>query len=126
MFMAGAIDTVIESTRTREAFDAAPSPSWYVEFESSGHLVFSDLCVIGDGNATLIDLAEVAGLEAFLTDDLRRLATDGCEEPNRPVEEVWPGIHQATTGFYRWIFGIDQEPLGLDASAVDGVTAEAK
>jgi dienelactone hydrolase len=126
LFMAGAIDTSIESTRTREAFDAAPSPSWYVEFESSGHLVFSDLCVVGDGNATLIDLAEVAGLEAFLTDGLRRLATDGCNEPNRPVEEVWPGIHQATTGFYRWIFGIDPEPLGLDASAVDGVTTEEK
>ena len=60
-------------------------------------------------------------------DGLRRLATDGCEPPNAPVQTVWPAINQASTGFFRWAFGIDAEPIGLDASAVTpGVTVESK
>lgn len=122
LFMAGAIDTIVDPARTRAAFDAAPSPSWYLEFADSGHLAFSDLCAVGDSDATLIDLAEAAGLGEFLDDGIRRLGTDGCEPPNRPVEEIWPAVHQATTGFFRWVFGIDPEPLGLEEFSVDGIT----
>jgi hypothetical protein len=43
------------------------------------------------------------------------------------VQEVWPGIDQAATGFYRWVFGIDAEPVGLDESVVTtGVTITSK
>ena len=126
VFMAGAIDTIISPERTRAAFDLAPSPSWYLEFADSGHLAFSDLCSVGDGDATLIDLADAAGLSDFLDDGLRRLGTDGCEPPNRPTPEVWPGIHQASVGFYRWLFGDDLEPQGLDASAISGVVTDEK
>jgi predicted dienelactone hydrolase len=126
MFMAGSGDTVVEPARTRAAFDSAPAPSWYLEFADSGHLAFSDLCAVGDGDATLIGLAEAAGLGEFLDDGIRRLGTDGCEDPNRPVTEVWPGVHQATTGFFRWVFGIDDEPIGVLAPAVEGVTAADK
>ena len=125
MFMAGAFDMIVKPARTRDAFARAAAPSWYVELDATGHLAFSDLCVVGDGTATLIDLAVAAGLENFLNDNLRRLGTDGCEPPNRPVPEVWPGIHQATTGFFRWVFGIDPTPLGLDESIVDGVTIKS-
>lgn len=126
VFMAGALDEIISAERTREAFDLAPSPSWFLEFADSGHLAFSDLCSVGDGDATLIDLADAAGLSDLINDNLRRLGTDGCEEPNRPTEEVWPGIHQASVGFYRWLFGEDLEPQGMDAPAVTGVTTDEK
>ncbi|MFN3257157.1 MAG: alpha/beta hydrolase family protein [Ilumatobacter sp.] len=128
LFMAGELDAIVSPTeRTVPAFERAPAPSWLWSFADSGHLAFSDLCAVGDGNATLIDLAEAAGLGAVIDDRLRTLGTDGCEDPNRPVEEVWPGIHQATTGFYRWVFGIDEAPIGLDASVVtDGVTVTEK
>jgi dienelactone hydrolase len=127
LFMAGELDGIIEASRTAEAFEAAPSPSWLWVFGNSGHLAFSDLCAIGPGDSNLIVLAEQAGLGAFLDDRLRTLATDGCDEPNRPVQEVWPGINQAATGFYRWVFGIDAEPVGLDESVVtDGVTITSK
>ncbi|MGA9277503.1 hypothetical protein, partial [Ilumatobacter sp.] len=96
-------------------------------FADSGHLAFSDLCAIGTEGATVIDLAEAAGLGALVDDPLRMLGTDGCEVPNRPVEEVWPSVHQAATGFYRWVFGTDSEPIGLDESVVtDGVTVTSK
>jgi fermentation-respiration switch protein FrsA (DUF1100 family) len=127
LFMAGELDMIIESSRTAEAFELAPAPSWLWLFADTGHLAFSDLCAIGTGDSNLIDLGEQAGLGDFLDEGLRRLATDGCDEPNRPVQEVWPGIDQAATGFYRWVFGIDDEPIGLDESVVtDGVTITSK
>ncbi|MEM7142702.1 MAG: hypothetical protein AAF548_16890 [Actinomycetota bacterium] len=122
LFMSGLIDTIVEPGRTLAAYEAAPAPRWLMEFADSGHLAFSDLCVVGDGDANLITLAEAAGLSDFLDDGLRRLGSDGCDPPNRPVEEIWPGMHQATTGFFRWIFGFDEEPLGLDGLPVDGVS----
>ncbi len=127
LFLAGELDMIIESARTVEAFELAAAPSWLWLFAETGHLAFSDLCAIGSGDSNLIDLGEQAGLGAFLDDGLRTLATDGCDEPNRPVQEVWPGIDQAATGFYRWVFGIDAEPIGLDESVVtDGVTITSK
>jgi predicted dienelactone hydrolase len=128
LFMAGELDMVVDPVElTVAAFDRAPAPSWLWVFGDAGHLAFSDLCAVGSDGATLIDLAEAAGLGALVDDRLRILGTDGCEEPNRPVIEVWPGVHQAATGFYRWVFGIDPEPVGLDASVVaDGVAVTAK
>lgn len=128
LFMAGELDMVVDPVElTAMAFDRAPAPSWLWVFSDAGHLAFSDLCAVGSEGATLIDLAEAAGLGALVDDRLRILGTDGCEEPNRQVTEVWPGVHQAATGFYRWVFGIDPEPVGLDASVVaDGVAVTAK
>ncbi len=128
MFMAGALDTIVDPVeRTQAAFDAAPPPSWFWNFDGAGHLAFSDLCAIGGGDSNLIDLGEAAGLGPFLDESIRRLATDGCEEPNRAVQDVWPGINQGATGFYRWVFGIDAEPIGLDESVVTpGVTVTSK
>ena len=127
LFMAGELDGIIESSRTVESFELAAAPSWLWLFADSGHLAFSALCAIGPGDSNLIVLAEQAGLGDFLDDRLRTLATDGCDEPNRPVQEVWPGIDQAATGFYRWVFGIDAAPIGLDESVVtDGVTVTSK
>lgn len=126
LFMAGANDAIIPASRTQESFHLAAAPSWLWVFADSGHLAFSDLCAVGGGDANLIVLAEAAGLGDFVDDRLRSLATDGCDDPNRPVQDVWPGIDQAATGFYRWVFGIDAEPIGLDASVVtDGVTVTA-
>jgi fermentation-respiration switch protein FrsA (DUF1100 family) len=127
LFMAGELDAIIEASRTAEAFELAPAPSWLWVFGQSGHLAFSDLCAIGPGDSNLIVLAEQAGLGDFLDDRLRTLATDGCDDPNRPVQEVWPGIDQAATGFFRWVFGVDDEPIGLDESVVtDNVTITSK
>ncbi|MCH9837926.1 hypothetical protein K0U83_19855 [bacterium] len=128
LFMAGELDMIVDPVeRTAAAFERAPSPSWLWSFADSGHLAFSDLCAVGSDGATLIDLAEAAGLGALVDDRLRSLGTDGCNDPNRPVEEVWPGVHQSATGFYRWVFGVDADPIGLDESVVtDGVTVTAK
>jgi dienelactone hydrolase len=129
LFMAGALDAIVDPVeRTRDAFERAPAPSWLWVFGDTGHLAFSDLCRYGDDGATnLITLAEAAGLGALVDDRLRALGTDGCLPPNRPVVEVAPGVYQGSTGFYRWVFGIDEEPVGLDESVVtDDVTVAVK
>jgi predicted dienelactone hydrolase len=127
LFMAGELDQIAAPSRTQEAFERAAAPSWFWLFEGTGHGGFNDSCAIGPEDSNLIKLADQAGLGDFIDDRLRTLATDGCEAPNRPVQEVWPGINQAATGFYRWVFGIDAEPVGLDESVVtDGVTITSK
>ena len=127
LFMAGEIDTVAEAANTEAAFELVPSPSWLWIFADAGHQAFPDVCLIGGGDATLGEIAVQIGLGDFIDEGLRRLASDGCDEPNRPVTEVWPGIFQGTTGFYRWVFGIDAEPIGLDESVVTpGVTITSK
>lgn len=126
MFMAGGLDSIAEPARTLDAFERAPAPSWYVEFEATGHNAFTDLCAVGDDDAGVLSLLLAAGLEALLTDQVRSLAADGCLEPNRPVGEVWPGINQAATGFFRYVFGMDPEPLGLDAPAVRETITDSK
>jgi dienelactone hydrolase len=127
LFMAGELDQIADQSRTQEAFERAVAPSWFWLFEATGHGGFNDSCAIGPEDSNLIELADQAGLGDFLDEGTRTLAADGCDEPNRPVEEVWPGIDQAATGFYRWVFGIDAEPVGLDESVVtDGVTITSK
>jgi fermentation-respiration switch protein FrsA (DUF1100 family) len=127
LFMAGELDTFVEVSATEAAFELAPSPSWLWVFAETGHQAFPDVCLIGGGGATINEIAVQIGLGDFVDEQLRQLASDGCDEPNRPVQEVWPGIFQGTTGFYRWVFGIDSEPIGLDESVVtDGVTITSK
>jgi dienelactone hydrolase len=127
LFMAGEDDMIVEVANTEAAFEAAPSPSWLWVFADTGHQAFPDVCLIGGGDATINEIAVEIGLGDFVDEGLRRLASDGCDEPNRPVQEVWPGVFQGTTGFYRWVFGVDAEPIGLDESVVtDGVTIASK
>jgi dienelactone hydrolase len=127
LFMAGELDQIVDPSRSQEAFERAAAPSWFWLFEGTGHGGFNDSCAIGPEDSNLIKLADQAGLGDFVDEGTRTLATDGCDDPNRPVQEVWPGINQAATGFYRWVFGIDAEPMGLDESVVtDGVTITSK
>lgn len=128
LFMAGVNDTIIEPSRTEEAHEQAPAPSWLWEIADSGHLAFSDLCAIGAGDGGIIGLADAIGFE--VPDNLRPLAEDGCLEPNAEVRTVWPAIDHASVAFYRFVFGIDDEPVGLGpatAEAFDfGVTINEK
>ncbi|MDH4168608.1 MAG: hypothetical protein OEW42_03370 [Acidimicrobiia bacterium] len=124
LFMAGALDEIVEPERTAEAHTAAAAPSWLWVIEETGHLAFSDICAIGNDEGGLIGLAESAGIGDLVPAELRRLATDGCEPPNVEVTSVWPAVNQASVAFYRYTFGLDDEPRGLDAIDLDGVTVE--
>ncbi|MGI9601738.1 MAG: alpha/beta hydrolase family protein [Acidimicrobiales bacterium] len=123
LFMAGSLDEIVEPSRTVDAHEGAQSPSWLWVLDDAGHLVFSDLCAIGEGQGGLIAMAESAGIGEAVPEDLRRLATDGCEPPNLPVIDVWPAVNQASVAFYRLVFGLEDETegRGLDSLDLDGV-----
>jgi len=128
LFMAGAIDGVVPvDSVTRPAFAAAPSPSWFVELDATGHNGFDDFCTFGNGSG-IIGLADASGLGPLLDaqPQLRTLGQDGCLPPAAPVDEAFPVIRQATTSFLRTLFGQDTQFVvdGPDAGTV-AVTSDA-
>jgi dienelactone hydrolase len=120
-FMAGAIDAVATPTeRTRPAFEAAPTPSWYWELEATGHHGFDDVCTFGGGTG-IIGIAEQSGLGGLLDaqPQLRALGEDGCLEPAAPVEQAFPIVRHGVTSWLRWLFGEDAELVGFDPEAIE-------
>ena len=119
-FLAGADDGVVDPTRTSEAFAAAPSPSLLWEIAGVGHNGFDDFCTFGDGQG-IIGIAEASGLGAFLDTQpqFRTLGQDGCLPPAVPVGRTFPMIQHAVTAWFRHLFGVDTELLGLGVESGD-------
>ena len=59
-----------------------------------------------------------------MPDELRALATDGCEEPNLPVADTWPAIHHAATAFALAWTGDPSLSSALDANPIDDVAVD--
>lgn len=114
--MAGSADGIIAAETTRSVFDAMSTPKHLLEIAEAGHLVFSDLCLIGREQGGLTGLVEQAGLD--LPEDLLRLASDGCEEDALDPALAFGVIDHTTVAFLRSALGIDEEPVGLDQTAV--------
>jgi dienelactone hydrolase len=131
-FLAGTVDQVVPwTTRTAAAYDAAPAPSLLWVIDGVGHNGFDDFCTLGGGTG-IIGLAEQSGLGSFFdaAPDFRRLGEDGCVPPAVPVTEAWPIIRHAVTSWFRHLFGIDAEPVGLGVDVASAypliVTIESK
>lgn len=118
MVMLGATDGIIPADTTRELYDGLAPARYLVEIEQSGHLVFSDLCLIGGDAGGLIGIADAVGLP--IPDDLKRLATDGCEDGDLAVEEAFPAINGLSVAFLRSTL-LDDE-AAADALASGPVT----
>ncbi|MCB0964193.1 MAG: dienelactone hydrolase family protein [Acidimicrobiales bacterium] len=112
MVMAGAADETIAADASRQAFDGMAPPKYYVEIAGAGHLVFSDLCLIGRDQGGLTGLIDAAGLD--LPENLVRLASDGCEPDDLDPALAFGAIDHLSTAFLRYELGIDPEPVGLD------------
>ncbi len=125
-FVAGATDAVVPpDTRTRPAFEAAPSPTWYWEIEATGHHGFDDFCTFGGGTG-IIGLAEQAGLGAFLDTQpqLRTIGEDGCIPPAAPVDQAFPIVRHGVTAWLRWTLGLDPELVGFGPAIADAYDLE--
>lgn len=115
MVMAGLDDATISAEDTRAAYDTLGEPRYLAEVAGSGHLVFSDLCLIGAEQGGLVGLVEQIGLP--IPDDLLRLASDGCGPDALPVEEAFPAIDGLTVAFLRTHL---DEVEGFDGPLADG------
>lgn len=112
LVMRGSADGIIEPARTQEVYDGMQPPKALATFEGAGHLVFSDICLIGKDQGGLVSLVEQTGLP--IPDNLLRLASDGCEDDALDPADAFGAIDHLSVAFLRWTLGIDDEPVGLD------------
>ncbi|MBX3285124.1 MAG: dienelactone hydrolase family protein [Actinobacteria bacterium] len=113
MVMLGEADGIIPADTSRAVYEGMDTPKYLVEIADAGHLVFSDICLIGRDQGGLVALVKEAGLD--LPDQLLRLASDGCEDDALLPSKAFPAIDHFSVAFLRSALGIDEEPVGLDA-----------
>jgi predicted dienelactone hydrolase len=123
MVMLGTADGIIEPADSVAVYDGMNPPKYLVEIADAGHLVFSDICLIGKDQGGLVQLTKEAGLD--LGDDLLRLASDGCEPDKLDPAKAFGAIDHFSVAFLRYELGLDPEPVGLDeATAASFTTAD--
>jgi hypothetical protein len=110
LFMAGTSDGIISKERITKEYEHLKAPKRLV-LVGGGHHAFSDLCEVGAEQGGLLQVAEL--LHFPVSDDLKRLATDGCEPPALPPTEAWPAIRQTVVAHLRHVFGFDRSTKGL-------------
>lgn len=123
MVMLGTADGIIEPAASEAVYEGMEPPKYLVEIADGGHLVFSDLCLIGKDKGGLVQLTKEAGLD--LGDELLRLASDGCEPEKLDPAKAFGAIDHFSVAFLRYELGIDPEPVGLnEATAASFTTAD--
>lgn len=124
LVMLGEADGVIDPATTREVFATLALPRLLLELPGAGHLVFSDLCLIGADQGGLTGIVATIGLE--IPDDLLRLASDGCGDAYPRVTDAFPAIDATTLAFLRATFDPDDPAAALlESGPVDAGPGEA-
>ena len=119
MVMLGATDGIIPPAASRQVFAGMQSPKYLVSIPRAGHLVFSDICLIGRSAGGLVGIARAIKLP--IPDSLLKLGSDGCTPDHPKPETAFPAIDQLTVAFFRSVLHIDPSPVGLDTAAVAGL-----
>ncbi len=126
MVMLGTTDGIIEPAASRDVYHSMNPPKYLVEIADAGHLVFSDICLIGRDSGGITGIARA--LKLPIPEELLKLGSDGCT-PDHPLpEKSFPAINQLSVAFLRSTLGIDKQPVGIDTAAVaplgGGVTVQ--
>lgn len=112
MVMLGTGDGVIPADATRELYAAMAPPKYLVEIDGAGHLVFSDICLIGAEGGGVVAIAESIALP--IPAEFERLGTDGCGPESTPPADVFPAIDDLSVAFLRQTLLGEDEPAALD------------
>lgn len=121
MVMTGTADGAQAPSATVAVYRSMRTPKYLVQIGGAGHLVFSDICLVGKGQGGAVAIARA--LQLPIPENLLKLGTDGCQLPHPPVQQAFPAIDQLSVSFLRWAFGIDHQPVGLSGRAVRGLGA---
>lgn len=121
MVMLGTADGIIPAADSRAVYEGMAAPKHLVEIGDAGHLVFSDICLIGKDQGGLVALTKEAGLD--LPDQLLKLASDGCGPDDLDPRKAFGAIDHFSVAFLRSVFGIDEQPVGLDAATASSFTS---
>lgn len=111
MIMLGETDGIIPAAKTRAVYEGMNAPKYLVEIAGAGHLVFSDICLIGRDQGGLVALTKQAGLD--LPPELLKLASDGCEKGDLLPSKAYDAINHFSVAFLRYYLGVDPKPVGL-------------
>lgn len=120
MHVEGAADTVVPLTAVQSTYDRAPKPKRLVVLGNEGHLGMTDICLVGKDKGGVIAIASSLGIQ--VPDNLKPLATDGCEPGKLPPRDGFPVIDHYVTAQLRSSFGIDKKPVGLDDATARSFT----
>lgn len=125
LIMAGTTDAIIDEARLSAAYDKLRKPKRFVVV-NGGHHAFSDLCEVGADKGGLLAVADL--LQLPIPEQLKGLATDGCEPPSLAPTKSWPAIRQTTIAYLRHEFGIDRSTKGLRGlkAAFPGVVTKSR
>jgi predicted dienelactone hydrolase len=119
MVMLGTTDGIIPPAASREVYAAMHTPKYLVQIPRAGHLVFSDICLIGRSAGGIVGIAKA--LKLGIDPQLLKLGSDGCTSDHPHPELAFPAIDQLSVAFFRWALHIDPQPLGLSTAAVAGL-----
>lgn len=118
MVMLGTADGVIPAASTRAAYEHMRGPKYRVELARAGHLVFSDICLIGREQGGLIGIAR--SIDLPIPSELAKLGTDGCTPEDLDPRRAFPVIDDVSVAFLRRYLGIDDDDTALDPEALAG------
>ncbi|HET8929727.1 MAG TPA: dienelactone hydrolase family protein [Acidimicrobiales bacterium] len=116
MVMLGTGDGIIPPAASEAVYAGMQSPKYLVSVTGAGHLVFSDLCLIGADKGGIVNIAKT--LELPIPDELLKLGSDGCGDGYPPTDEAFPAIDSASVSFLRWVFQTDAAPDALTTEAL--------
>jgi hypothetical protein len=115
---------VIPAAASVKVYEGMNAPKYLVKIGKAGHLVFSDICLVGRSKGGLIGI--VKAIKLPIPTELFKLGTDGCTKDHPLPETAFPAIDQLSVGFFRWALHIDPTPVGLDTVSVAGLGADVK
>ncbi len=119
MVMLGETDGVIPPAASRQVYAGMHAPKYLVQIPRAGHLVFSDICLIGRSSGGVIGI--VKAIKLPIPAELLKLGSDGCTSDHPHPELAFPAIDQLSVAFFRWALHIDPTPIGLSTAAVAGL-----
>ena len=122
MIIAGSLDNALTPATLDKEYASFPPPKRRIEVENAGHNTFTDVCDVIRGGGGLIQFALT---NHFITPELGRLATNGCEKSDLAPATFLPLVQHFTVAELRDGLGIDPQPVGLGdgiVHAFPGVT----
>lgn len=124
LYIAGAIDRVVEPESTRATYERAPGPKRLVVIDGAGHNNAStDICEIGTEGGGVIAIARDLGLP--LEEDFLALGEDGCQPEALDSPLAWEVTNHFAVAQLREAFGLGDAGTGFEPGvedAFDGVT----
>jgi predicted dienelactone hydrolase len=124
MVMFGTNDGILPAAASIKVYNGMNTPKYLVSVARAGHLVFSDICLIGRSRGGLVGIAKAIQLP--IPPSLLRLGSDGCTKDHPLPETAFPAIDHLSVGFFRWALHIDPQPVGLSTEAVAGLGGNVK